>query len=235
MEFLAAILLGLAGGLHCAGMCGPIALVVGRSVPYLLGRILTYAVLGVIAGAGASTIATAGYSQVVSIVAGSLMMILAAMQLLWHRSLFPQKFMVRITKPVRVRLQGLLQRRTGVAMLGIGAVNGLLPCGLVLSATFGAASTHTVLGGALFMLMFGLGTLPVMASIAYGATWIRNSITGNKRFILPALTLLVGAVVVVRGMGLGIPLLSPKPHTILHEKGCIGGGHLSHDYHHRTD
>lgn len=228
MEYVAGLMLGLAGGLHCAGMCGPIAATVGRSNAYLVGRVLTYAVLGAAIGFGSSVITLGVYSRTVSIIGGVLMIVFATLQIVWHWNPFPQHHVLRLTKPIRERLQGLLQRRSAVALLGIGALNGLLPCGLVASALFGAAATTSTLGGALFMLLFGIGTLPVMATIAYGGTWLKQRLNTRYRMVVPFVALLIGAATVVRGMGLGIPLLSPKPLTILQENGCCGGGHLSH-------
>ena len=219
MEPVAAILLGLAGGLHCIGMCGPIALAlpaertakhnIGRFL-YQIGRVLTYSTLGAIVGLGASTVAIMATEQVVSIVSGSLMILAALFQLSLHKSIIPSAPLLRLTAPVRVRLQTLLMKNSPAAMLGIGMLNGLLPCGLVIAALFGAASTHDVVQGSLFMSFFGLGTIPVMTAIAFGTGFITERVRKTLRAAIPVVAVTVGALLIVRGMGLGIPYVSPQ-------------------------
>jgi len=230
-ELLAGFMIGLAGTMHCAGMCGPIAMalptgssrgahyVTGRLL-YQIGRIGTYMILGTLAALGASAITISGYEGVVSITAGVLMIVSAVLQLLWHKSLLPAGPLLRLTAPVRSAMQRLLHQRSLLALLGIGAVNGLLPCGLVLSAIFGSAATTDPAQGAMFMAAFGLGTLPVMTAISLGGGWITNHLKGTARLAMPVLALLLGTVFVVRGMHLGIPLLSPKPPVAEHQAAC---------------
>jgi len=213
-------LLGLAGGLHCAGMCGPIAMalpssggtrgrVVAEKLFYQFGRIGTYATLGLIAGYGASVFDIAGYGRVASLVAGTLMVVTAIMQLVWHRSLFPSGPLHRIADPLRRELRRLLHQHSFLALLGIGACNGLLPCGLVVSALLGSASTTEPLGGAIFMATFGIGTLPVMMSIALGGGFLTQRLKKTMRFALPIMAIAIGSIVILRGMALDIPYVSP--------------------------
>ena len=222
MEPLAGLMIGLAGSLHCAGMCGPIAMALPRSSGstgrfvfgrflYQFGRIGTYVVLGALFGLGASAISLAGYEQIISISAGVLMVITALMQILWHKSVLPTQFVTKVTAPVRSSMQRLLKQDSLAAMSGLGAVNGLLPCGLVMSALFGSAATTSTLDGALFMGFFGLGTLPVMATLSLGGGWISGLLKGRTKIAIPVVVLLLGTAFIVRGMGLGIPYLSPKP------------------------
>lgn len=230
MDPIAAFALGLAGGLHCVGMCGPIAVAVGKNYQYSVGRVSSYTVLGTIAGAGGSLLTLGAYEQLVSITCGMIMMILALLQLALHWSPMPTSFMHRIAKPIRLYFQRLLGKRTGLAYFGIGALNGLLPCGLVFSALFGAMATTSALSGALFMSCFGIGTLPVMVALAFGGKWLQRKTRSRYRVVLPVLALLLGGVVMVRGMGLGIPYLSPKPPSTLTEPGCCGTSTMSHTH-----
>jgi sulfite exporter TauE/SafE len=221
-ELLAGMMIGLAGSLHCAGMCGPIAValphtaggkgsyVAGRML-YQFGRITTYSVIGALAGLGAGAVSISGYEGVVSITAGILMIVTAVMQILWHKSLIPSGPMMKLTAPVRVGLHTLLQKHSLVALGGIGLINGLLPCGLVLSAVFGSASTADPASGAMFMAAFGVGTLPVMTTLSLGGGALTQRLSSTTKIAMPILALALGAVFVVRGMHLGIPLLSPKP------------------------
>lgn len=213
-------LLGLAGGLHCAGMCGPIAMalpssggtranVVTEKLFYQLGRIGTYTTLGLIVGFGASVFDLAGYGRVASLVAGTLMVVTAIVQIVWHRTLVPSGPLHRITEPVRREMRKLLHQHSFVALVGIGACNGLLPCGLVVSALLGSASTTDPLGGAIFMATFGIGTLPVMMSIALGGGFLTKRLQKTMRMALPVISIVIGSIVILRGMALDIPYVSP--------------------------
>ncbi|MBL0320823.1 MAG: sulfite exporter TauE/SafE family protein [Ignavibacteria bacterium] len=230
IEPLTGFLLGLAGSLHCAGMCGPIAMSLpsagGRGVRrlaeksiYQVGRIATYATLGLIVGLGASVFDLAGYGRVASITAGVLMIITAVLQLVWHKNLLPSGPVLRVTAPVRTWLGGLLQKRSMLALGGIGVLNGLLPCGLVTSALLGSAATADPVGGMTFMSFFGLGTLPMMLSIALGGALLTDRMRTSMRVAMPVVALIVGSIVMLRGMALDIPYLSPpeaKPASNVH-------------------
>lgn len=232
LHLLSGFLIGLAGSMHCAGMCGPIALALpsgenstrsqylfGR-LAYQFGRIMMYALLGAVVGLGTGAVALAGYERIISVTAGSLMIIAAMMQLLWHRSIVSSGPILRLTAPVRSTLGTLLKRRSVSAMFGLGAVNGLLPCGLVLAAIFGSAATTSPLDGAIFMSSFGLGTLPVMSVLSMGGGWLTSKLKGKYRLAMPLLALMLGGVIVLRGMGLGIPLISPTPPVEEHKAEC---------------
>lgn len=240
MEPVAGLLIGLAGSLHCAGMCGPIAMALPRNPTdskatyvtgrflYQFGRIFTYMVIGALAGLGASAITFAGYESVVSITAGVLMMLAATMQLLWHKSLLPTGPIMRLTAPMRKSMQQLMKTKSTLALGGIGIVNGLLPCGLVLAAIFGSASTGSPVEGAVFMAGFGLGTLPVMSAIALGGGVLLKKLTPSFRLLMPSIALLLGMVFVVRGMHLGIPYVSPKPPISHTQAACCSDGESEH-------
>jgi len=228
MEPIAAIVLGLAGGLHCLGMCGPIAMALPaqRSVKmyfgrvfYQFGRILTYTILGALAGAGASTVSLVATQQIVSVVAGSLMIVAAVLQLALHRSIIPSVPLMRLTAPVRTRLQHLIHHNTVAAFAGIGMLNGLLPCGLVIAALLGAASVGTTQGGASFMAFFGVGTLPVMTAVWFGSGYLTSRMRGTLRKVVPVVGVMLGVLLVIRGMGLGIPLVSPQ-HRHYSDNSC---------------
>lgn len=223
-EIVAGFLLGAAGSLHCAGMCGPIAAALpgdhrmrlsytlGR-IAYLLGKLLTYMALGAIVGAGIGAITLSTYASTVSIVAGALMIVTAVLQIFWHVSLLPQQVVMRFTSPLRSKLQALLSSHRLVAFTGIGMLNGLLPCGLVMSALFGSAAQGSVWDAALFMAAFGLGTSPMVGAIALSGTMLSRRIK-SYHLVLPAMAIGIGALLIVRGMHLGIPMISPsKPVT----------------------
>lgn len=226
IEPIAGVLMGLAGSMHCAGMCGPIALalpkgqggmmsMIGGRLAYNGGRILTYALFGAVVGLGGSGISLAGYGRDLSIIAGVLMIAMALAQMVLHRTVHTPQWFLRWTSPLRTRLGGLMQRRSTSALFGIGLLNGALPCGMVTAALVGAVGTGSVFDAVLFMASFGLGTTPMMAAIALGAPMATARVRTAFRSAAPVIALVMGCVILVRGMGLGIPFLSPaeqKPH-----------------------
>ncbi|CAN5413907.1 sulfite exporter TauE/SafE family protein [soil metagenome] len=228
MEPITALFLGLAGSMHCAGMCGPIALalptrghtkwerLLGRLL-YQFGRITTYSILGALIGLGSSAISLAGYGRALSIGAGSLMIVAAVLQLLWHRSLLPAAFQHRITAPVRTALQRNLAKRSRSTLYIIGILNGLLPCGLVTAALIGAAGLGSVAGSAAFMAFFGLGTVPMMLGISLSGVVMGPAMRSAFRVAAPVIAVVLGCVIIVRGMALDIPYLSP-PVPVEHGK-----------------
>jgi sulfite exporter TauE/SafE len=111
-----------------------------------------------------------------------------------------------------MRLKGafarLLQRRTLASQFLLGTLNGLLPCGLVYIAAAGAATTLSPAFGALHMAAFGLGTLPMLFGVGMlgGRLRLLNPHTPK---LIPIFVAAVAILLVVRGMALEIPYLSP--------------------------
>lgn len=214
MEYWSALTLGFVGSLHCAGMCGPLAIAVpvvgsGRRarlvsrLVYNAGRIATYGLLGIVAGALGETVALAGFQRWVSVVAGSLIIAGLLVSLRWNTDGWIGTAIVKLK---RLFAQAL-QRRTHGANLSLGLLNGLLPCGLVYVAAAAAVGTGHLTSGPLFMLVFGLGTLPMMLGLGLSFSGIRA--LGRWRHLVPASVAMVGVLLILRGAALGIPLLSP--------------------------
>jgi sulfite exporter TauE/SafE len=225
MELLAAFALGIAGSLHCLGMCGPLALalpqparsgkralVLGR-LSYNAGRVVMYAMLGGLVGVGGTAISIAGAGQSLSIIAGSLMVVMAIVQLALHRSVVPAWLTARVGTFVRSVVGRQLARPHAGSLFIIGLVNGLLPCGLVFTALVGSVATGSLLGAMAFMAAFGVGTIPSMLVASLGASALSISMRQRLRLAAPVLAFLVGGAIIVRGMDLGIPFVSPKITT----------------------
>lgn len=212
----AAFLLGLAGSLHCAGMCGPLALAlphpgrgmagfVGGRLLYQLGRVLTYAGLGAAAGALGHSLSMAGVQRWVSLAAGALVLSgLAAAT--WAA---PAAWVGRWTLQVKGWLGWGLRRRTIGSLCVLGMVNGLLPCGLVYAAAALAATAGGAVAGVGTMVAFGLGTVPVMLGLGLGGRALPVAWRLRLSALTPATLGVVGLLLVLRGLALGIPYLSP--------------------------
>ncbi len=210
MEIWTALILGLGGSLHCAGMCGPLVLAIpGKSVLtrvlYQLGRIMTYAVIGGITGAVGATLALAGWQRWLSISAGVVILIAGLMSSRFATGLPAVRFVVRL----KTIFAKLLHHRSAAASLLLGSLNGLLPCGLVYVAAAGAAASGSVYGGIKYMLAFGLATWPMMLAISLGGRLLPLRFRLQLPKLTPISIVLVAALLILRGLGLGIPYLSP--------------------------
>lgn len=214
---LAGFAFGFLGSVHCVGMCGPLALslpgkdafpwrYVAERVLYNIGRALTYALLGALVGALGSAIAWAGFQRGLSIGIGALMVLTVAVPWVQQRlsrvEQAPSAFLRRVMGPI----QSLYKRGGFSAMLIIGLLNGLLPCGFVYAALATALTAGSMGESALFMAAFGLGTFPAMLAVSAmgriaGAPW-RNRL---YRWA-PYAVVFVGLLLIWRGLALGLPL-----------------------------
>jgi uncharacterized protein len=221
MEVLSGLVVGFLGSVHCAGMCGPLAIalpvpqaarmkyITGR-VLYNLGRVVTYMLLGAIAGAVGKRLFMAGAQQIVSIVLGILLLIFALAPSVLHRLPTGALLLERLTGPVKRVLGTLLQRSSLLALFLFGLVNGILPCGLVYVALAAAITTGDVFRGVLFMAGFGLGTVPVMLAIALFGKQLQGGVRKRLSTLLPVFMTVIAVLVLLRGLNLGIPYVSPK-------------------------
>ncbi len=211
-----AFALGFFGSLHCAGMCGPLALALpptGRTtagfalgrVVYNLGRLVTYCLLGLLFGFIGQTLLVAGLQRWVSIGLGMLLLL----GLLGSRKLALSAPVVRLLNRLKSAMSGWLQTRTLTALAVLGGLTGLLPCGLVYVACAGAATTDHWHLGALYMLVFGLGTVPMMLGIGLSGRLLQGSLRLKLRRLVPATVLVLSTLLILRGLSLGIPYLSP--------------------------
>lgn len=220
MEFLLpGIILGLLGSLHCAVMCGPIALAlpIGRSGKYtshLLhqsGRVVTYAILGALVGTLGAGISFAGWQQPLSIAVGILL--LAGLLSKWPTLLN--------WKPYRT-FYGSLQKQFSAKLRGgsphrfliTGMINGLLPCGLVYAALISSMGTGTTINGIMMMVGFGIGTGPLLLVIGWSGSFLHDRLKGKVRFAIPVVVSIMALFFILRGMGLSIPYLSPGDKSL---------------------
>lgn len=220
MEFLSGFVIGILGSVHCAGMCGPLALalpvpqagrlqfVLGRLL-YNLGRVITYALLGVAAGFVGKRLFMAGAQQAVSIVLGVLLLIGVLAPALLRRVRARSLVAERIAGPVKRAMGTLLQQSSALSLLLLGVANGILPCGLVYVALAAAVTTGSVAKGILFMVGFGIGTVPVMFLISLAGKQIQGGLRKRLTALMPVFTALIAVLIILRGMNLGIPYVSP--------------------------
>lgn len=216
MEFGIAFALGLLGSLHCAAMCGPLMLALpvppggpmrftlGRIV-YQLGRVTTYGLLGIMAGLIGKSIFLAGIQRWLSIALG----IAILLGFLISKKVSLSAPVVRLVGKLKAAMSTQLRQRSFRSLTLLGMLNGLLPCGLVYVAMAGAISRSTILDGVLYMAMFGLGTTPTMLGISLSGKLFPPTFRTKLRGAIPVGVCMLAALLILRGMALGIPYVSP--------------------------
>lgn len=219
--FYTALILGLAGSFHCFGMCGPLIMALpsrgktniamfGNGLMHHSGRVLTYSMLGLLAGTLGSGFALAGTQNMLSIVFGSLMVLIPLSVFIFRKNPLAIRLSGMITKPI----SKLFKKKGPFIPLAIGALNGLLPCGLVYMAMIGSIAVGDPAAGAMYMMLFGLGTLPMMLAVHFARMKTGQRLRTTFRRITPALVMVVGMLFILRGLELGIPYVSPKTHEM---------------------
>lgn len=175
--YYTAIIMGLAGSLHCAGMCSPLAMAIAKSNPFVLsrvvynlGRIFTYGLLGALVAAAGSLVQLSPYQTVVSLTMGVIFLLLGLGGITRVRIPLVTSGMERMTSWLKRLFGATLQSKSFMATFSLGMLNGLLPCGLTYLALSACLILPNMQEGFMFMLFFGLGTWPVMI----GMTWILN-------------------------------------------------------------
>ncbi|MEZ4810342.1 MAG: sulfite exporter TauE/SafE family protein [Allomuricauda sp.] len=218
---LSAIVLGLLGSFHCLGMCGPIAFMLpldrnSKSKKlmqmgiYHVGRAMAYGIMGLVFGFVGKGLYLFGFQQKLSILIGAVMIVLVLIPAQYVKKFGVAKPIYRLLSKLKSRLGTELQKKTPDTFLTIGFLNGFLPCGLVYMALLGAIALGNPLQGALYMVLFGLGTIPLMTSAVYFSSFLKAGTKQAIQRFVPVFVILIGALFILRGLGLGIPYVSPK-------------------------
>ncbi|WP_299123842.1 sulfite exporter TauE/SafE family protein [uncultured Winogradskyella sp.] len=219
---ISAFILGLLGSLHCVGMCGPIAfmLPVDRSNTlkkisqisiYHFGRLLAYSIIGLVFGLVGKSLYIFGIQQQLSIAIGIFMIILVIIPYKTIGKYNLSKPLNKLISKVKTNLGQALKKKTADTFLTIGFLNGFLPCGLVYMAVFGAVATGSLFQGSLYMVFFGLGTIPLMTTAIYLGKFLNSTVKQRIQKAIPVFVVLIGVLFILRGLGLGIPYISPAP------------------------
>lgn len=216
-----AFLIGLISSLHCIGMCGPIAMMlpVAKSNPekkalqiltYHAGRLLSYAGIGLFFGVIGRGFYFAGIQQQLSVFAGVAMIVMV----LFPQSLFAKynfsRPLYRLISSIKSTLGKQFAKSSFKSLLSIGLLNGLLPCGMVYAAVFGALAMPKLYLSVLFMVLFGLGTIPLMSAVVYLQQLLVLPVRNKIQKIIPYAIACIGILFILRGLGLSIPYISPS-------------------------
>ena len=218
---LSAVILGLLSSFHCVGMCGPIAFVLPvdrtnkykqayQTFLYHLGRLLAYSSIGLLFGLLGKGLYLAGFQQRLSILLGILMIALVLIPLRILNKYNFSKPVYRGIGIIKSKLGLYLKKKSSRAIFTIGFFNGFLPCGMVYMALVGAVATSEFYLGGLYMFLFGLGTIPMMTVAVYSKNIFSLNIRNKIQKAIPVFVIVIGILFILRGMGLGIPYVSPK-------------------------
>lgn len=223
--------LGTVSSFHCVGMCGPIAL----SLPvyylpahkkllgilfYHFGRIFLYALLGLFFGFVGRQFYLAGLQQYFSITLGCIIL-LVLLQTTLGKKFIHLKFMDQFQEKLQNIIAIYILKKQLYGMVILGMANGLLPCGMVYLAITGAMAAGNLVGGVIFMIFFGLGTFPAMFLLTYFGSFISLKVRNNMRKAIPFFVATMAILLILRGLNLNIPMLSPvMNHSAAHVVDC---------------
>ena len=229
--FIAAISLGFLGSFHCIGMCGPIALALPVNhyssfkkysgiFLYNSGRIITYTFLGLLFGLLGQSFFIGGLQQGVSIGIGLLLLASVVLPNLSFLKAQHFSFLYSLINTLKNQLGRLFDKKGIHFLFFIGLLNGLLPCGLVYLGIAGAIATGHYLNGAEFMFYFGLGTAPIMFTVSLLGQFISLRFRNAIRKTVPVMVSIMAVMLIIRGLNLGIPYLSPQFEKQSHAVSC---------------
>jgi sulfite exporter TauE/SafE len=215
-------------------MCGPIAFSLGlnssntldfttRNLTYQFGRVTTYTLMGAILGILGLGASFAGIQQPLSIGVGIMMICMAILPKNLGSDSFGFKPFSQLMLKIKMGLGKYLRQKKYSSLYITGILNGLLPCGAVYAALTGSIAMGSIQGGAFFMSLFGLGTIPLM----YTTVLMGNAISVQTREkilkFLPYVMIILGILFILRGLNLDIPFISPASENL--EVGVDGHEH----------
>ncbi|MFN1834499.1 sulfite exporter TauE/SafE family protein [Balneola sp. MJW-20] len=213
MELWTALTLGLLGSVHCMGMCGPIAVSIPgnddsvvrsfiRSVIYNLGRVLTYALFGLVFGILGMGATLAGYQNILSVMLGVLIILFAVFPKL--KPNLSENHLYRIFSDFLSKTIGkLFSNRSYSSSFLIGSLNGFLPCGFVITALAAALITTSPFHSSVYMVLFGIGTIPVMLFMNMAPMILKPSIRTRLRPLSTYFAIFLGSFLIYRGIMVG--------------------------------
>ena len=216
-----AFFFGLISSFHCIGMCGPIALMlpVERNNPskkviqiitYHLGRLSAYATIGFLFGLLGKGFFLAGLQQKLSIFMGiAMIFVILIPEKVFAKFNFSKPVFKLISK-IKTTLGSQFKNKSYQSLFTIGLLNGFLPCGMVYVALFGAIAMQSEGFGVIYMLLFGLGTIPMMSSVVYLNSLLTIPMRNKISKTIPYVSICIAILFVLRGLGLGIPYVSPS-------------------------
>jgi uncharacterized protein len=222
MYILLGLGMGFMGSMHCIGMCGPLVMSIHKSggttkpnlnfqLAYHIGKILSYVLIGAFFGLLGQTFNLFLSQQKLSIAVGLSFILFFIFSKIKSKS-FSSSLTSKIL-PIPRFFSQLVKDKSILKMFLTGIGNGFLPCGFVYAAAAASISTGQVIDSALFMIGFGAGTIPALTSVIYFFRLLSEKIKSFFNGIYRYMLIIVGILLILRGLNLGIPYLSPAYDT----------------------
>lgn len=216
MEYWTAFTMGLFGSLHCISMCGPIALslpyqeshkvqTIFNILSYNFGRMLSYSIIGIIPGLLGLGIFISGYQTSLSIFLGILLLGMALFSINLERQFLRLPFYQKFNTWLQAQFSKHFAQRKHTTFVSIGILNGFLPCGMVYLAVAGAITQSGVIQAMLYMILFGLGTVPMMLIIALSGNWLGSNFRKQIFKAAPIILFSFGLIFLLRGLNVELP------------------------------
>lgn len=211
-------LIGLLTSVHCIAMCGGInlsqcmpqqtvptagksrAAALRPSILYNTGRVISYTVIGGLVGLLGSVVSFSGWAKGLVAIAAGIFMVIMGLNML---NIFPwlRRFSLRMPK---IFARKINDEKSGASRgpFYIGLLNGLMPCGPLQAMQLYALSTGSPLKGALSMLVFSLGTVPLMFGLGALSSLLSKKFTQKMMQVSAVLVVILGIVMFQNGIGL---------------------------------
>lgn len=201
-----AFILGLTGSLHCAGMCSPLAFAVTsmkkgvwiNRLVYNLGRILTYGILGAVVSTIGVALPLEKFQAGLSAGMGAFLIAVGIFGLGKVKFQDITRWSSKLSSWLKGHFSSQIQKKGALSTLFLGALNGLLPCGLSFIALTACLIAPTALNGLYFMLIFGAGTLPVMLGFLSLVQFLVGRFNLNFARVNTIMLILAGSLLIAR-------------------------------------
>jgi sulfite exporter TauE/SafE len=238
VQLLPVFVVGLAGSIHCAGMCGGIvtamsttAIPRAAALPHILaynaGRISSYMAAGALAGgvaSGAQSMAAVAGVQLGFYWLANAMLLALGLYLMnaWRGLAVLEQggrmLWQRAQPVIGPAMRALMPADTASRSFALGALWGWLPCGMVYSVLTTALLSGSAANGAALMLAFGLGTLPMLTGLGLLGARLRTAMQRRPvRIGCGLLVLTFGVIGLARAAGGVTPewmdMLCLTPHA----------------------
>lgn len=200
-----ALIMGFAGSIHCMGMCSPLAIAVTHMTPgiflnkliYNLGRILMYSLFGAVVSLAGKVLPISGYQNLISLTLGVILLMVGVSGLSIKLPLVAHGLQ-QLSMFLKKQFAHFLQQKNYRSVFILGLFNGMLPCGLTfLALTFCLALTGP-LEGFIFMMLFGMGTLPAMFGLPILWSAALKKLKWNLNKVTTVLLIASGGLLIAR-------------------------------------
>ena len=211
-----AFMIGLVGSLHCIGMCGPIALAIpyqantkvqtlGNILLYNSGRIITYGLIGILPAIFGLALSLSGMQKNMSIVLGAMLIIAAAFSIPLDQRTHAIPGINKIYLWAATKMKSFISQKNKAAFFITGLLNGFLPCGMVYMAVMGAITQTSMANAFFYMILFGMGTVPLMLMIGVSGQFINLTWRRKLQSVIPVFMIGIGILMIMRGITIDLP------------------------------